>query len=410
MKTVITALLVAMVVSLAGCTKHPLPNKPQGVEYYTCTMHPFVHADAPGKCPVCGMTLVPVMKAGAGAVLPNEKRKIGNREFVVPVERQQQIGVTYATVEQKRLERKVRTLGNVVVDPQMRWTLVARVDGYVQQLFVSSAGQVVEKDQPLLSIYSPDLVTTERELVMLLKMRDQAHSAGAREAPDQLVAAAESRLRQWNTTPEQIAALEKSRTPNETMTLRSPFRGIVQDLTAQQGANVKVGDRLMGVADLSTVWVWADFYETELAHVQGGQEVSVTTRSFPNQVFKGRVEVVNPFVDEAKRTSRARINIENHDFKLRPGMYAEVALNVAETDQLAIPVSAILPTGADNIAFVDKGDGKLEPREVKLAGQYANWYAVESGLAKGERVVASANFLIDAEARVQNALRDFQKH
>ena len=245
---------------------------------------------------------------------------------------------------------------------------------------------------------------------MLLKMRDEAHNAGARQAPDQLVAAAESRLRQWNTTPEQIAALEKSRTANETMTLRSPFRGIIQDLTAQQGANVKVGDRLMAVADLSTVWVWADFYETELAHVQVGQEVSVTTRSFPNQVFKGRIEVVSPFVDEAKRTSRARITIENRDFRLRPGMYAEVALNVAETDQLAIPVSAILPTGAHNIAFVDKGDGKLEPREVKLAGQFGDWYAVESGLTKGEQVVASANFLIDAEARVQNALLDFQEH
>ncbi len=408
MKTAI-ALLVAIAISLAGCARHSLPNKPQGVDYYTCTMHPFVHADAAGKCPVCGMTLVPVMKGASGA-LPNEKRTSGGKEFVVPVERQQQIGVTYATVEQKRLERKVRAVGNVVVDPQMRWTLVARVDGYVQELFVASAGQAVEKEQSLLSIYSPELVTTERELIMLLKMRDEAHSAGAREAPDQLVAAAESRLRQWNTTSEQIAALEKSRTPNETMTLRSPFRGIVQDLTAQQGANVKVGDRLMGVADLSTVWVWADFYETESAHVQVGQEVSVTTRSFPNQVFNGRIEVVNPFVDEAKRTSRARITIENGDFRLRPGMYAEVALNVAETDQLAIPVSAILPTGADNIAFVDKGDGKLEPREVKLAGQFGDWYAVESGLTKGEQVVASANFLIDAEARVQNALLDFQEH
>ena len=409
MRTAITVIFVALLISAAGCHRHSTPNKPQGVDYYTCTMHPFVHADAPGKCPVCGMTLVPVMKAGAGTPSPNETRKSGNKEFVVPIERQQQIGVTYATVEQRRLERTVRAVGSVVTNPQKRWSLVARVDGYVQQLFVASAGEVVEKGQSLLSIYSPDLVTTERELIMLLKMRDEARSAGARETPEQLVTAAEARLRQWNVTPEQIAELEKSRTPNETMTLRSPFRGLIQELTAQQGGNVKVGDRLIDVAELSTVWIWADFYETELAHLQTGQEVSVTTRSFPNQVFRGTIAVVNPFVDEAKRTSRARIDIENLDFKLRPGMYAEVALKVAGIEQLAVPVSAILPTGGHNIAFVDKGGGKLEPRDLKLAGQFGDWYAVESGLTKGERVVTSANFLIDAEARVQNALLDFQK-
>jgi multidrug efflux pump subunit AcrA (membrane-fusion protein) len=212
-------------------------------------MHPFVHADVPGKCPVCGMTLVPVMKSGAGAASPNETKVAGSREFVVPVERQQQIGVTYAVVEQRPLERTVHAAGTVADDPQRRWTFVARVDGYVQQLFVPSVGQSVEKDQPLLSLYSPELLTTQRELVMLLQMRDQTPTAGPREIPSQLIAAAEARLRQWNVTSEQIAELTKSRQPNETMTLRSPFRGVVQELTAQQGQNVKVGDAASDVAD-----------------------------------------------------------------------------------------------------------------------------------------------------------------
>jgi Cu(I)/Ag(I) efflux system membrane fusion protein len=292
---------------------------------------------------------------------------------------------------------------------QKHWAFVARVDGYVQQLFVASAGQIVDKDQPLLSIYSPDLATTERELVMLLGMRDKARTAETRTTPERLIAAAKTRLQQWNVTPEQIAELEKTRKPDETITLRSPFRGIVQELPVHQGVAVKTGDHLVDIADLSTVWIWADFYESELGALRVGQNVSITNASWPGETFSGAVAVVNPFVDPTKRTSKARIDINNPDFALRPGMFANVALSVAGAEQLTIPVSAIMPTGGRNIAFVDKGKGKLEPREVKLGSQFGQSYAVESGLSEGERVVASANFLIDAEAKVQGALADFQQ-
>jgi Cu(I)/Ag(I) efflux system membrane fusion protein len=406
MKNIIN-ITVAIVPALSGsCSKGP-PPKPADIDYYTCTMHPSVHAEAPGKCPICGMELVPVKK---NAAAPPQAGNSTPREFVVPVERQQQIGVTFATVERKPLRKEIRAVGTVEADQQKHWAFVARVDGYVQQLFVASAGQIVEKNEPLLSIYSPELATTARELVMLLRMRDQAQNAETRATPQRLITAAEARLQQWNVTREQIAELEKSRSATETITLRSPFRGVVQELPAHQGVAVKTGDHLVDIADLSTVWVWADFYESELGALQTGQNVAITSKSFPHDTFNGSLAVVNPFIDPAKRITKVRIDIPNPDFRLRPGMYANVELAIDAGDQLAIPVSAVMPTGARNIAFVDKGSGKLEPREVKLGSQFGESYVVESGLREGEHVVASANFLIDAEAKVQGALAEFSHH
>ena len=394
---------------LGGCMKKP-GSAPTNVDYYTCTMHPSVRSQDPhGKCPICGMDLVPVMKRGSTPMpaQAGESNQHAN-EFTVPVERQQQIGVTYATVERKPLRRSIRAVGTVDYDMLRHWAFVARVDGYVQELFVTSPGQLVEKDQRLISIYSPDLLTTEREFVMLLRMRDEAFSKEAREMPESLSAAAKARLEQWNVTGEQIAELEKSRKPSEYLTLRSPFRGVVQEVPVHQGVNVKIGDHLVDVADLSSVWVWADFYENEWPMLQQGQKVVVTTKSYPGEKFDGKIALINPFVDEAKRTSKVRIDIPNLDFKLRPGMYANVELGVDMGEGLTIPVSAIMPTGERDIVFVDKGEGKLEPRSVQLGGKFGESYEVKNGLAEGERVVASANFLIDAEAKVQGALKDFE--
>jgi len=412
MKTTIHLIAVVAFALVAACSHTSAPSKPPDVDYYTCTMHPSVHAEIPGKCPICGMELVPVKKKEGGqpSASPSGTQTSAHHEFVVPVERQQQIGVTYAKVERRALRKVVRAVGTVEPDLQKHWAFVARADGYVQELIVASVGQIVEKDEPLLTIYSPDLATTARELVMLLRMRDEARTPAARETPLRLIAAAETRLRQWNITPEQIAELEKSRAATEVITLRSPFRGVVQELPAHQGFAVKVGDHLADVADLSTVWLWAEFYESELAGLKSGQSVSVTSKSFPDTAFEGTVAVVNPFVDQSKRTSRVRIDIPNPDFKLRPGMYADVALTLEAGEWLAIPVSAVMPTGERNIAFVDKGGGRIEPRDLKLAGQFGDAYAVESGLSEGERVVASANFLIDSEAKVQGALADFHQH
>ncbi len=404
----------AMPATMSGDEK-PGGAKSGDVDYYTCTMHPSVKSHDPkAKCPICGMDLVPVMKKGVAGMTTNAAASMRDEEkpseFSVPVERQQQIGVTYGTIEKRSFTNTVRAVGMVAYDKQRHWDYVTRVEGYVKELFVFSRGELVEKDAPLLTIYSPDLLTTQNEFVDLLKTRDETQTNGSRAVLDttgRLVESARQRLRLWNITDDQIAELEKTRKPSETLTLRSPFKGVVQDLGVDQGRRVMVGDHLVDIADLSVVWVWAQFYQDELPMLKKGLPITITTSSYPGEKFNGKISVVDPFLNEASRTGRVRIDVENADFKLRPDMYVDTELTMDMGEGLGVPVPAVLPTGRHNIVFVDKGEGKLEPRYVELGRKYGDFYEVKSGLKEAERVVTSANFLIDAEAKVQGALKSW---
>jgi RND family efflux transporter MFP subunit len=403
--------------------------KPADVDYYTCTMHPSVKSQDPkAKCPICGMDLVPVPKKG-GAVTEHAAH-VGHTEnmpsmpmdssgtnaseqpteFTVPVERQQQIGVTYGAIEKHPLSLTVRAVGTVAYDKQRHWDYVSRVDGYVQKLSVFSRGEIVEKDAPVLTLYSPDLLTTQNEFLDLLKTRDQARTKNAAivlETTDKLLDSAKQRLRLWNISDDQVADLEKNRKAQESLTLKSPFKGVVQDLGVDQGRRVMTGDHLVDIADLSVVWVWAQFYENEISVLKKDLLVTITTAAYPGETFKGKISLIDPFINDASRTARVRIDVENSDFRLRPDMYVNVELRADLGEGIAVPVSAVLPTGLRNIAFVDKGEGKLEPRFLELGRKYGDVYEITSGLKEGERVVTSANFLIDAEAKVQGALKSW---
>ena len=427
-KTALLVMLAALLSGAASCSKNSSTGKPNKIDYWTCTMHPSVREKGPGKCPICSMDLVPVIKesatpAGSSKSAPQHDHAAmlagkpsdssatssPSHEFVVPVERQQQIGVRYAKVERKPLRHTIRAVGLIVPDKTRNWQFVSRVDGYVQKLDVTAPGELVEKDAPLLSIYSPDLLTSEREFVELLRMRDQAKSKDARETPQRLIESAKRRLQLWNVTEQQIAYLEKTRKASDTLTLLSPFRGVVQSVPVEQGKSVKPGDLLVEVADLSVVWLWAEFYENELSMLQVGQKLTVTAKSYPGQNFDGTLSLIDPFLDATKRTAKVRIDIPNPDFKLRPGMYVNAELEMDMGAALTIPVSAVMPTGTRSVVFVDKGEGKLEPRIVQLGTKYGDIYEVKSGLQENERVVASANFLIDAESKVQGALKAFEE-
>jgi membrane fusion protein, copper/silver efflux system len=378
-------------------------------------MHPSVRSQDPkAKCPICGMDLVPVMKKGAPSMATNTSASMNGEEkpseFTVPVERQQQIGVTYATITNQPFQHSVRAVGMVAYDKERHWDYVARVEGYVKKLFVFSRGELVEKDAPLLTIYSPDLLTTQNEFVELLNARDEAREKGSNvllENTQRLVESAKQRLRLWNITDDQIADLEKTRKPQETLTLYSPFKGVVQDLLIDQGRRVMIGDHLVDIADLSVVWVWAQFYQDELPMLKKGLPIAITTSSYPGEKFDGIISVVDPFINDALRTGRVRIDVKNSDLKLRPDMYVDAGLTMDMGEGVAVPAPAVLPTGLHNIVFVTKGQGKLEPRYIELGRKYGDFYEVKSGLTNGERVVTSANFLIDAEANVQGALKSW---
>ncbi len=419
MKSHVLTLLVLLVVLLLGACSKPGPtvSSKNDVDYYTCTMHPWVHSKKPGTCPVCAMDLVPVLKSksqgdqtgqmsNAGA-MPETGSKPSvppeSHEFDVPVERQQQFGVAYAQAKRQPLIRTVRTVGLVTADKGRQWMYVSRTDGYVQKLYITSPGQIVEKGQDLLQVYSPDLATSEQELIKLLENRDHG---GSRDL-DQLIQSAKRRLRQWNLTDQQIEELEKNRKSSEYLTLVSPFRGVVEDVPADQGARFSMGQKLISVADLSLVWVWAEFYQNEIPIVSVGQTVSITFG--PEKSFTGVIAVVNPFVSQTQRTTKVRIDLQNPDLQLRPGMYVNADLSVDLGEGLTIPINAVVPTGSRNFVFLDKGNGKLQPSMVQLGSQVGDAYQVLSGLKEGDQVVASANFLIDAESQVQGALQGFEQ-
>jgi Cu(I)/Ag(I) efflux system membrane fusion protein len=399
---------------LASCRQNTAPAKPENVDYYTCTMHPSVRSQDPkGKCPICSMGLVPVFKktvstgtTNASAMAEDEKPS----ELVIPLGRQQEIGVTYAKIARRQLSQTIRAAGVVDYDKHRHWDYVSRVDGYVKDLSVFSRGEAVEKGAPLLAIYSPELLTTEREFVDLLAMRDRARTNGLGailESSDRLLDGARERLRLWNIDSAQIARLEQTRQPEEILALVSPFQGVVQTIAVDQGRKVMPGDHLVDVADLSEVWVWAEFYESEISLLKTGLPVVITAAAYPGVEFKGKVSVVDPFINDALRAARVRVDLENADLRLRPEMYVNAELAVDFGEKLAVPVEAVLPTGARNIVFVEKGAGRLEPRFIQLGRKFGDYFEIQSGLKEGERVATSANFLIDAEARVEGALKSW---
>ena len=418
--------LAGLVLGATSCSRPKADSKPADVDYYTCTMHPSVKKQNPtDKCPICSMDLTPVKKKSGGAsdahnghasqstnATPdtNAAAEDTPTEFTVAVERQQQIGVTYAAIEKRPFQSIVRAVGLVAFDKQRHWDYVTRVEGYVQELFVFSRGELVEKDAPLLTIFSPDLLTTQNEFVQVLKVRDEAKAKGHEmvlESTERLYESAKQRFHLWNISDAQIAELEKTRKTQETLTLSSPFKGVVQDIGVDQGRKVMNGDHLVDIADLSVVWVWAQFYQDELPMLKKGLPVTISSSSYPGEKLRGKLSVIDPFINDEMRTVRVRIDVENVDLKLRPGMYVDVDLAMDSGEGVAIPVGAVLPTGKHNIIFVDKGGGKLEPRFIRIGRKFGDYYEVKSGLSEKERVVTSANFLIDAEAKVQGALKSW---
>jgi multidrug efflux pump subunit AcrA (membrane-fusion protein) len=278
-------LIMALALLAVSCGRHE-KKKPDNVAYYTCTMHPSVRSQDPdGKCPICGMSLVPVLvQTNAATATTAPESAPHTVEFNIPERRQQLIGVTYATVETRPLQSTIRAPGVVTFDPLRRWSYVSRVEGYVEKLEVSSAGQKVENGQALLTLHSPDLLVAEHEYVDLLQNFDRAKTANLQAAIDtarQNLDAARRRLQFWNIEDAEIERLEKTRQPGEYLTLYSPFQGVVWNLQTGQGRRVTAGDALVEVIDLSAVWVWVDFYQDDLPLLTNGLPVTITSETEP---------------------------------------------------------------------------------------------------------------------------------
>lgn len=325
-------------------------------------------------------------------------------------ERLQSIGVQYAEVKHMAVQDQIRVTGNVALDETRFSYVQTRFSGYIDKVFANATYQYVRKGQPLFTIYSPELATAEREyLVAKQNARSAANSTvpGVATGFDSLLEASADRLKQWNIPQREIARLESSGQVQQAIEIDSPTSGFITERNALPNLTVQPDTRLYTIADLSTVWVFAQVFQDDLGRVRVGEAASLTVDSYPGRTFYGRVDFVYPDVDMTTRTARVRLVFKNPNLTLTPGMFVNVTLQFPLGVHLVIPAGGVLQTGTRQIAFVVRGDGYLEPRNVQLGPEAGGHYIVLSGLKAGERIVSSANFLIDSESQLQAALGSF---
>ncbi len=324
---------------------------------------------------------------GTGATTPG-------KAIEVPLGRQQMIGVTFDTVEERPLTVRLRAAGRVAVDERKLSDVTLKYEAFVEKLFVGETGRAVKEGQPLLRLYSPDLLAAEEELLT-------ARKAGA--AP-QITSAAERRLAYWGLTREQIADLERRGTADGRVTIFAPASGVVLEKAVVEGARVMAGSNLYRIGNLGSVWVQAAIYERDVPFVWLGQPAKVSVPSLAGEPSEARVAFVAPTVDEKTRTLEARLELTNPKLLLKPGMFADVIVEAPLGVRLSVPDSALLMSGLHRYAFVDRGEGKLEPVEVEVGALAGEYDEVKSGLAKGDRVATGATFLLSSEAKLRDAL------
>jgi Cu(I)/Ag(I) efflux system membrane fusion protein/cobalt-zinc-cadmium efflux system membrane fusion protein len=325
-------------------------------------------------------------------------------------QRLQQIGVTTAVAERKNVSDDIRTTGNVEVDERRVSSVHLRFSGWIQQVYVDSTFAHVRKGQPLFTIYSPELVTTEQEYLLAKKnQRLLAASSvpGVSGGATSLLEAARQRLAQWNLPAREIAALDATGEPRQELEIDSPAAGYVTAWHALPQTYAQPQTQLYTIADLSRVWVYAAVLQNDIGRVHVGNPASVTVDSYPGRTFRGRVDAIWPQVDEATRTVKVRLAFANPGTTLMPGMFVTVALESPLGSQLVIPSAAVFHTGTRALVFVDHGGGYLEPREIRPGQAAGDQVVVLHGLNPGDRVVTSANFLIDSESQLQAALGSF---
>lgn len=434
----------------SGAIQHPATGSEE-VSLWTCSMHPQILQPKPGKCPICGMDLIPVKKS---------ERSENPRQIYLSESARRMAEIEVAPVEKKYVVNEIRLVGKIEYDETRLKYITARVAGRIDRLYVNFTGTPVRQGDHLVELYSPELISTQQELLQTLNILNSfpgETSPDLKDPFERQLHSARERLRLWGLTEAQIEKLEKDRQSTDHITIYSPIGGIVIEKNALEGSYVETGARIYTIADLSRVWVKLDAYESDLPWLRYGQEVECETESYPGEVFKGRLAFIDPVIDKQTRTAKVRLNLANPDSKLKPEMFVRAIvkskiaaggqvmdpslngkwicpmhpevikdnagrcdvcdmplvraeeLGYVNTAQLktgpplVIPASAPLITGKRAIVYVEIPDspGNYEGREVELGPRAGNFYIVNSGLREGEKVVVKGNFKIDSAIQIQ---------
>ncbi|MBW2070138.1 MAG: efflux RND transporter periplasmic adaptor subunit [Deltaproteobacteria bacterium] len=378
------------------------PKTGKKIKYWVSPMDPTYVRDEPGKSPM-GMDLVPVYEEEGEEKEPTSTIRIDPVTI-------QNMGVRFARVERKPLVKYIRTFGNITYDETKIYAVNIKFNGWIEKLYVNFVGEKVTKGQPLFDIYSPELLSAQEEYLLALQQYTSLSTSpypSIREGAQRLLEASRTRLRYWDLTEGQIKQIERTGRTRKTLTIYSPATGVVIKKTAFEGHYVKAGEHQYEIADLSRVWVDVDIYEYELPWVRQGMSAEMELPYIPGKRYHGKVLYIYPYLQAKTRTARIRLQFVNPDYQLKPDMYANVYLkSTLAGDTLVIPQEAVIDSGVRKVVFVSLGKGKFQPREVKLGVEgNDNEFQVLAGLKEGEIIVISAQFMLDSESRLREAIQ-----
>jgi len=372
-------------------------GKKRKIKYWVGPMTPSFHSDKPGKSPM-GMDLVPVYEQEEGAA--------EGAIYIDPVV-EQNIGVRIGTARRKRIARNVETVGFVTYDERLVDRVQSKTEGWAVKLYVDFTGQEVKKGDWLLSLYSPELVSTAEEFLLALDYRnalDQSPVKDVAEGGEDMLESTRRRLEFFDVPAHQIKELEETRKIRKTFHIHATSSGIVVKKNVLEGNHITKGTVLYVIADLSKIWVLADIYEYESPWVKEGQEASMTLTSLPGEVFTGRITYIYPYLQQKTRTLQVRMEFENPNLELKPGMYANVKIaSDVQRNSIVVPKAAVIRSGSRNTVFIVKGGGRFDPINVKLGIEAEDYYEILDGLKEGDKIVTSANFMLDSESNLTAA-------
>lgn len=372
-------------------------------ELYTCPMHPQIIQDRPGQCPICGMDLV------KKNIEKNDTSASGNNSEdmnSIKLSPSQQVLANVQTerVRVMQFQGEKTFNGYVKINETKFAHISTSVSGKIVKMFVNYEGQPVRKGQPVLEIYSPELVATKKEYLLALNNLNQVNKSEnsfAIEQAESLVRSARERLSQWEMTSAQIEELERTEDPTINTIQYSKYSGIVTKKYVHVGHWATAGEDIYDVADLSTVWVIANVYESDMQYIKNGQIAEILSSAYPDEIMVARINFINPVFNPDSRTMEVRIDVTNSNLRLKPDMYVKVRINTYITQTIGVPKNAVIRTGEHNLVYIEKEKGIYEPRQVQISYEQDGYYAITSGLKEDEIIVTSGGFLIDSETQIQ---------